>query len=105
MPSREQTGRDAIRIFEHADYPSGLSAATAWLGFYQTLLWYEPVNWVGFTELPHIIEANNLRPSSPAEKRTWTRPNAWQRRAQALNIYLVSTWPAQRSMFPTKLIS
>jgi hypothetical protein len=88
MPSREQTVKDAIRIFEHADYPSGLSVATAWLGIYQTLLWYEPVNWVGFTQLPHIIEADNLRPSSPAERRTWTRPKAWQRRAQAFNTYL-----------------
>ena len=55
MPSREQTVRDAIRIFEHADSPFGLTAVTAWLGIYQTLLWYEPVNWVGLTQLPPII--------------------------------------------------
>jgi hypothetical protein len=36
MPSREQTVRDTIQTFEHADYPSGLTAATGWLGIYQT---------------------------------------------------------------------
>jgi len=87
MPSREQTVADAIRLFEAAEYPSGLNASTAWLGIYQTLLWYEPVNWVGFTELPHIIEADQLRPSE-RKKRTWKKPRAWQRRAQALTEYL-----------------
>lgn len=88
MPTREQTIADAIQIFENAEYPSGLSLATAWLGIYQTLLWYEPINWLGFNQLPHIIDADKLRPSSPAKKRTWTKPNAWQRRAQAISIYL-----------------
>jgi hypothetical protein len=88
MPTCEQTVTDAIRIFESAEYPSGLSTATAWLGIYQTLLWYEPVNWLGFTELPHIIDADKLRPASPTKKRTWTSPNAWQKRAEAIGIYL-----------------
>jgi len=47
---------DAIQVFENAEYPSGLSAATAWLGIYQTLLWYEPVHWLEFDDLPHIIK-------------------------------------------------
>jgi hypothetical protein len=85
MPTREQTVADAIQIFENADYPSGLSAATVWLGIYQTLLWYEPVNWLEFSDLPHIIDADKLRPS---KKRTWTSPNVWQRRAQTLSIFL-----------------
>lgn len=88
MPTREQTIADAIQIFEDAEYSSGLDAATAWLGIYQALLWYEPINWLGFSDLPHIIDADKLRPASPAKKRTWTSPNAWQRRAQALNVYL-----------------
>ena len=88
MPTRVQTITDAIRIFENAEYPSGLSPASAWLGIYQTLLWYEPVNWLGFGDLPHIIDADKLRPASPAKKRSWTRPNAWQKRAQALGNYL-----------------
>jgi hypothetical protein len=88
MPTREQTVADAIQVFENAEYPSGLSVSTAWLGIYQVLLWYEPVNWVGFTELPHIIDADKLRPSSPAKRRAWTRPNVWQRRAQILSEYL-----------------
>jgi len=88
MPTREQTIADAIRVFENATYVSGLSPATAWLGIYQTLLWYEPVNWVGFTDLPHIIDADKLRPASPVKKRTWTKPNTWQRRAQSVSVYL-----------------
>jgi hypothetical protein len=96
VPSREQTIADAIQIFENADYPSGLSPCTAWLGIYQTLLWYEPVNWLGFSELPHIIDADKLRPSSPAKKRTWTKPNVWQQRAQAVGEYL-----AQQLRCPT----
>jgi len=88
MPTRLQTIADAIQIFENAKYPSGLSPATVWLGIYQTLLWYEPVNWLGFSDLPHIIDADKLRPSSSAKKRTWTSSNAWQKRAQALGMYL-----------------
>ncbi|MGH8064741.1 MAG: hypothetical protein ACRERE_05770 [Candidatus Entotheonellia bacterium] len=102
MPSREQTVRDAIQIFERADYPSGLTAATAWLGIYQTLLWYEPVNWVGFAQLPHIIDADNLRPSSPVKKRTWTHPKPWQKRAQALTAYLADHLICLASSVPNK---
>jgi len=88
MPTREQTIADAVRIFDNAEYPSGLSTDTAWLGIYQALLWYEPVNWVGFTDLPHIIDADKLRPSSPAKKRAWTKPQVWQKRAEAFGAYL-----------------
>jgi len=90
MPTREQTIADAIEIFDTAKYSFGLNAGTAWLGIYQTLLWYEPVNWVGFNDLPHIIDADKLRPALPAKKRGWTKPNAWQRRAQALEAYLAN---------------
>lgn len=87
MPSRVQIVGDAVQIFENAQYPSGLSAATAWLGIYQTLLWYEPVNWLGYVELPHIIDADKLRPST-VKKRSWNKPSIWQTRADALNAYL-----------------
>lgn len=102
MPSREQTIADAIQIFENADYPSGLTPSTAWLGIYRTLLWYEPVNWVGFTELPHIIDADKLRPSSPAKKRSWKKPTAWQRRAQAVERYLAQQLGCPVSYVPSK---
>jgi len=88
MPTRAQTVADAIEIFNKALYPKGLDKTTTWLGIYQTLLWYEPVNWVGFKELPHIIDADNLRPSNPLRKAKWTNPNAWQRRANAFHLYL-----------------
>ena len=88
MPSRERTVSDAIRVLRGARYPAGLELETAWLGIYQTLLWYEPVNWVGFTELPHIIDTDKLRPSSPSKRRSWVQPSIWQRRAQSLSTHL-----------------
>jgi hypothetical protein len=51
MPTREQTIADAIRVFENATFPPGLSPATAWLGIYQALLWYEPVNLMDLADL------------------------------------------------------
>lgn len=102
MPTREQTVADATRIFENAEYPAGLSSATAWLGIYQTLLWYEPINWLGFSDLPHIIDADKLRPASPAKKRTWTSSNAWQRRAQAIGLYLAGQLGCPVNSVPNK---
>jgi hypothetical protein len=102
MPTREQTIVDAIQVFEHAEYPCGLNTTTAWLGMYQALLWYEPVNWVGFADLPHIIDADKLRPSSPAKKRTWTKPQVWQKRAQTFSTYLAEHLDCQVDSLPSK---
>ncbi len=87
MPSREQTVNDAIRLFENADHPSKLSKSSAWLGIYQTLLWYEPVNHLGYMELPHVIDADKLRPTA-IRRETWTKPNVWQIRAAKVHTYL-----------------
>jgi hypothetical protein len=52
-------------------------------------LWYEEINWAGYTRLPHIIDADKLRPSVSRQKSgTSLRPNAWQRRAAAVEEYL-----------------
>ena len=107
MSTREQTIADATQIFEHAEYPSGLNKATAWLGIYQTLLWYEPVNLGEFKDLPHIIEADKLRPSvSAAKKSDWTKPRAWQRRALAFGTYLAEqlNCPADKVSSKTDLL-
>jgi len=84
------TGANAIRIFRNAHYPQGLTASSVWLGIYQTLLWYEPVNWGKYTSLPHIIDADKLRPSAGRRKKAKpsARPSAWQKRAEALENYL-----------------
>ena len=103
MPTREQTINDAIQVLENAEYPSGLNAASAWLGIYQALLWYEPINWVGFTQLPHIIDADKLRPNSTAKKRSWTRPVVWQRRAQLVNDYLAKHLQCSSDAVSTKV--
>src|SRR5574341_924607 len=84
MPTRQQTIDDAIEIFENATYPHGLNVSSAWLGIYQTLLWYEPVNQLQYTELPHIIDADKLHP----KKLTGNKPQAWQVRADIINNYL-----------------
>lgn len=90
MPPRDETIRRAIEFFNDSRYPTGLTPATAWLGFYQTLLWYEQVNHLGYTTLPHIIDANNLRPASPTQAEKWRTKRAWQKRAEALNAYIAS---------------
>jgi len=87
----QRTAAEAVRIFTNAHYPQGgLTATSAWLGIYQTLLWYEPVNGSGYTSLPHIIEANQLRPPARHRKKVKLspRPSAWQKRAEALEKYL-----------------
>jgi hypothetical protein len=106
MPTRQQTITDAIQVFENAKYPSGLSATTAWLGIYQTLLWYEPVNWLGLTNLPHIIDADKLRPASRAKRRVWKKENAWQKRAQAIDSFLAEQLgiPIESVPFNTDLL-
>lgn len=88
MPTREQTITDAVQILDNAVYPSGLNTTTAWLGIYQALLWYEPVHQSGFDVLPHIIDADKLRPSPAAKSRSHTSPSVWQQRAKAINEYL-----------------
>lgn len=102
MPTREQTIADAIRVFESADYPSGLSKESAWMGVYQALLWCEPVNWLGISELPHIIDADKLRPSSPAKRRSWTNVSIWQKRAQAVGVYLAEQLGCTADDLPSK---
>lgn len=88
MTSSRGPVADPIAVFEGAEYPSGLNAETAWLGIYQTLMWYEPVNWVQIIELPHIIDADKLRPSYPPAAGSWLMPNIWQTRAQNVAEYL-----------------
>jgi hypothetical protein len=76
----------AVSLFQNAIYPSGLSGAVSWLGIYQVLLWYEEVNLESITALPHIIDADKLRPPSYRPARHGI--SAWQQRAQAAEHYL-----------------
>lgn len=86
MTTGSQARQLAPYLFQNAVYPNGLSGATAWLGVYQVLLWYEPVAFGGLTALPHIIDADKLRPPSyrPAKHAV----SVWQQRAQAAEQYL-----------------
>jgi hypothetical protein len=84
MASRTDIVNAAIKLFEDAEYPSGFTLDTAWLGFYQTLLWYEPVNLLLHTQVPHLIEANALNPRAAKQGKL----RKWQARAVALNDYL-----------------
>lgn len=88
MPPRSETIALAIRLFSESFYPQGLTPTNAWLGFYQTLLWYEEIGQLGYTVLPHIIDANNLRPASRTIAPKWKTKRVWQRRAEALNSYI-----------------
>ena len=89
MPTTGKTVEDAVRIFSRAVYPIGLTSQTAWLGIYQGLLWYEPVRLGHYTSLPHIIDADKLRPSkSRRTKKLPFKPSAWQKRAEAAERYI-----------------
>jgi len=103
MPTREQTISDALQIFKTSSYPLGLSSSTAWLGIYQALLWFEPVNHLSFTSLPHIIDADKLRPSTAAKKKKWKSPTVWQQRAQKIADYLSDKLGCSVSYLPQKV--
>lgn len=103
MPSRSQTVTDAIELFENAVYPKGRASDSAWLGIYQTLLWFEQVNWAGFSSLPHIIDADKLRPSSASRRRATDKPSAWQNRAQSVEQYLAQELAIPQSDVHSKL--
>lgn len=102
MPIREQTINEAIRQFESATYPGQMDIENAWLGIYQTLLWYKPVDWLGFTALPHIIDADKLRPNSAAKRSTWKSPGIWQKRAQAVSQYIAPLLGCAEDNLPQK---
>lgn len=60
-----------VGVFDQAVYPSGKATLDeAWLGIYQTLLWYEH-------GLLHIREANDLKKNA-----------TWQKRARDAEIYI-----------------
>src|SRR4030067_2397704 len=88
MPTRQETINNAIQIFENLSYSPNLNVGNSWLGIYRTLLWFEPINWLGYSKLPHIIDADKLRPSSPTRRRSWVNPSIWQERSQAVTEYL-----------------
>jgi hypothetical protein len=103
MPSREQTISTAKTLYENAQFPGSLNASNAWLGIYQTILWYEPVKWLDYSELPHIIDADKLRPNTPAKKSTWLRPNIWQKRAYSINAYLAQNLSCDPELVSSKV--
>ena len=87
MPSRRETSQAAIDCFDSANYPQGLDIESAWLGFYQTLLWYEAAGLQGHQYLPHIIDANMLRQKLSSKGKMRDRLTAWPRRAIAFEEY------------------
>ena len=104
MPSKEQTVSDAVALFGTARYPQGLSAETAWLGIYQVLLWYEEIGAGGISRLLHIIDADKLRPSASRARRGITASSkAWQRKAQAVEDYLVERLGLGKASLPQYL--
>ncbi len=103
MPTREQTINDAIQIYENALSLTSQSLAYAWLGIYQSLLWLEPIDWLGFTELPHIIDADKLRPNSLSRKASWKKVSIWQQRAEGIRQYLARQLMCSIEDLPSRL--
>jgi len=89
MPTRQETSKLAWQLLLKSKYPNALDLSSAWLGIYQVLLWYEQIHEAGFSQLPHIIDADKLRrPPSKRKAAGPTKPNAWQLRASAAEEYL-----------------
>src|SRR4030042_552751 len=83
----------ALTLFRNAIYPEGLTGVTAWLGIYQVLLWYENVNFENINALPHIIDADKLRP--PSYRPSKSDLSIWQKRALAVELYLAQQFHCQ----------
>lgn len=89
MPSREQTIKHVVTIFDETAKGCGSSPHNAWVGIYQALLWYERTGLPVHTALPHIIDADKLRrPASRGRARAEAALTIWQKRALALEQYL-----------------
>lgn len=105
MPTRIETLTVVTRIFNTAVYPqSEATLNSAWLGIYQALLWYEPINTLPDRNgLPHIIDANRLtlKPTKKGE------PKAWQKYAIAVEEYVavrLGVQPSQVSEMVDRLM-
>ena len=81
LPTREETSSISIKILNKSLKKYGNSIKNAWLGIYETLMWYEPIG--GGKSLPHIIDANNLRPSTKGKG-----SKTWIKRANIFNDFL-----------------
>ena len=81
MPLKSETMSIALDILESSLSEYGYSLDRAWLSVYETLLWYIPVN--SGKSLPHIIDANNLRPSGRGKG-----SKKWIQRADKFSDYL-----------------
>jgi hypothetical protein len=82
----------AVEIFNKTKFPDTLSTSNAWMGIYRTLLWYEKTKALGYDYLPHIIDADKLRPARGSRKQLQDKLNAWQRRAVSVTEYLSSNF-------------
>lgn len=102
MQRISQAGQLAINLFQDAVYPQGLNVQTAWLGLYQVLLWYEPIGFGGISALPHIIDADKLRPP-PARVGARRSVLPWQQRAQAVEQYLAQQLGCQATQVQNQI--
>lgn len=95
MPTRIETLTAVTKIFDSSTFQGGHpTAATAWSGIYQALLWYEPITTIpGRTGLPHIIDANRLTHALSAKGDL----RIWQARALAVEKYLAVQWQVDPS--------
>ncbi len=98
MPTRIETLTAVTQILETATYPEGgMTPKSVWLGIYQALLWYEPVQALPNRDrLPHIIDANRLT-SGPTKK---GEPKTWQAYAIAVENYVAARIGVDPSRLP-----
>ncbi|MCX7000685.1 MAG: hypothetical protein NT106_10410 [Candidatus Sumerlaeota bacterium] len=83
MPTREETSKNIVSLLEHFKYPEAFVPKTAWLGIYQSLMWYEMKVDYPSQKYLHIIDADKLLGTS---NRSGSK--TWQERARAVEKYL-----------------
>jgi len=90
MPTRVETLTAVTSIFNSSTFRgSEPTAATAWSGIYQALLWYVPVTTVaGRSAYPHITDANRLTKALSAGAGV----SVWQARAVRVEKYMAEQW-------------
>ena len=97
MPTRDETISTACRIFDATLAEAGDTPQHAFLGVYTALLWYSSAG-RGRRKVPHIINANRLRPSRGRRAET-----AWVERARSFEAYLAERLSCDLAALPEKV--
>ncbi|NQS97401.1 MAG: hypothetical protein HQ591_03015 [candidate division Zixibacteria bacterium] len=102
MP-KQKASEVAIDLFDSSIYPNGLTEGSAWLGFYQTLIWFEESLSEGVPPLLHIIDSDKLRPAVSLDMKYSQKSKIWVHRARMVAEYLAKELNVSIDDLPNKV--